>query len=34
MLNKTYLISIGMFIGAFVERNDLFAPIRIALGVE
>jgi VanZ family protein len=34
MLDKVYLISIGMFIGAFVERNDLFAPLRVAMGVE
>jgi hypothetical protein len=34
MLNKAFLISIGMFIGVFIERNDLFAPLRIVLGVE
>ena len=32
MLNKASLISIGIFIGAFVERNDLFGPLRVAMG--
>lgn len=34
MLDKVFLIFIGMFVGAFIERNDLFALLRIAMGLE